>query len=470
MLRLIVEKELRDIIGTTKFAVSFAVSSLLILLAFYSGAATYHTQVARYEAAKRENLKQLEGLTDWIMVRHNRIFLPPDPLACLVSGVANDIGRTTEVQGRGELLQDDSRYNEEPVFAVFRFLDLEFIFQIVLSLFAILFAYDAINGEKERGTLRLTFANPVPRHVYLTGKLLGAFLALAVPLLTPILLGSLLLVVMGVPMSADGWTRLVLIVFAGFLYFTVFLTIAVAVSAMTVRSANSFLTLLVIWIFAVLILPRTAILVAGRAVDVLSVDEIGAQKARLNQQLWTEDSRKMSTFKPATTGDAQKMINEFQKFMGSIADEREKRMNELSARLNEERQNAQKVQQTLAFGIARLSPCASFSLAASQLAGTSLDLQERYRSEARAYQQTYGKFMLDKTGLNPGGGMVFRMRQESGEQPRPIDPQELPPFLYRPLSLNDVLPAAIPDMGLLALFCLLFFAAAHVAFTRYDLR
>jgi ABC-type transport system involved in multi-copper enzyme maturation permease subunit len=470
MLRLIVDKELREIIGTTKFAVSFAVSSLLILLAFYSGAATYHTQTARYEAAKRENLKQLEGLTDWIMVRHNRIFLPPDPLACLVSGVSNDIGRTTEVPGRGELREDDSRYNEEPVFAVFRFLDLEFIFQIVLSLFAILFAYDTINGEKERGTLRLTFASPVPRHTYLTGKLLGAFLALAIPLLIPILLGSLLLIVMDVPMSADSWTRLVLIIFAGLLYFSAFLTIAVAVSAMTVRSANSFLMLLVIWIFAVLIVPRTAILVAGRAVDVPSVDEIGAQKARLNQQLWTEDSRKMSTFKPATTGDAQKMINEFQKFMGSIADEREKRMNELSSRLTEERQNAQAVQQALAFGIARLSPCAAFSMAASQLAGTSLDLQERYRNEAKAYQQTYGKFLLDKTGLNPGGGMVFRMRQENGEQPRPIDPQELPPFLYRPLSLDDVLGAAIPNMGLLALFCLLFFAAAHVAFMKYDLR
>ena len=38
--------------------------------------------------------------------------------------------------------------------AGFRFLDLDFIFQIVLSLFAILFAYDTISGEKERGTLR----------------------------------------------------------------------------------------------------------------------------------------------------------------------------------------------------------------------------------------------------------------------------------------------------------------------------
>ena len=248
------------------------------------------------------------------MVRNNRIFLPPQPLAALVSGISNDIGLTTEVRGRGDLAQNDSRYNEEPVYAVFRFLDLEFIFQIVLSLFAILFAYDAINGEKERGTLRLSFANPLPRHVYLTGKFLGSYVALAVPLLIPILLGCLFLPLLGVPMSSDAWVRLALIILAGLLYLGAFLSIALAVSAMTVRSSSGFLVLLVIWIFSVLIIPRGAILLAGRSVDVPSVDEIGAKKSRLNQQLWAEDRKKMSEFKG--TGDPQKAMGEFQKFMG----------------------------------------------------------------------------------------------------------------------------------------------------------
>jgi len=162
MLRLIIEKELRDIVTSTKFAVTFASCAALILLAFFMGGARYHADVARYEAAQAENLKKIEGVTDWLQVRDNRIFLPPQPLATLVCGVSNDIGRTTQVRGRGELSQNETRYGDEPVFAMFRFLDLEFIFQIVLSLFAVVFAYDAVCGEKERGTLRLTFANPLP--------------------------------------------------------------------------------------------------------------------------------------------------------------------------------------------------------------------------------------------------------------------------------------------------------------------
>ena len=165
-----------------------------------------HYQIASeaYDAAVRANLRKMEALTAWEEVRDHRIALPPNPVASLVMGISNDIGRTAEIRGRGEITPVDSRYGDDPIYAVFRFLDLDFIFQIVLSLFAILFAYDAINGEKERGTLRLTFANAVPRSTYILGKITGSYLGLAVPLLIPLLLGCLVLVLMDIPMSAGG--------------------------------------------------------------------------------------------------------------------------------------------------------------------------------------------------------------------------------------------------------------------------
>nr|NIR47241.1 ABC transporter permease subunit [candidate division KSB1 bacterium]NIR71374.1 ABC transporter permease subunit [candidate division KSB1 bacterium]NIS22861.1 ABC transporter permease subunit [candidate division KSB1 bacterium]NIT69699.1 ABC transporter permease subunit [candidate division KSB1 bacterium]NIU23367.1 ABC transporter permease subunit [candidate division KSB1 bacterium] len=285
MLRWLIEKELREIIGSTKFAITFGVCSILILLTFYVGSKNYLMSRQKYEAAKTENLRQMEGLTDWLRVDNHRIFLPPQPLEALVTGVSNDIGRTIEMAGRGELTAQDSRYNDEPIFAVFRFLDLDFIFQIVLSLFAILFAYDAINGEKERGTLRLAFANPIPREKYILGKLLGSFLGLEIPLLIPILLGCLMLPLLGVNLTNAEWIRLALIVGAGLLYFGAFLALSVFISSLAEKTSNSFLLLLVIWIFAVLIVPRSAVLLAGRLVEVPSVDEISAQKTRQLSQL-----------------------------------------------------------------------------------------------------------------------------------------------------------------------------------------
>ena len=231
MLKFIIEKELREIIGSRKFAVTFGICATLIVLAFYVGARNYQVSRAQYEAALQENIRQMSDLTDWLMVEH-RVFLPPEPLAALVGGVSNDIGRNILMYGRGELTAEDSRYGDDPIFAVFRFLDLEFIFTIILSLFAILFAYDAVNGEKERGTLRLTFANAIPKDSYILGKIIGAFLALGLPLLLAILIGSLLLPLMGVPMAGSDWAKLALISLAGLLFFGVFLTLSVWISAL----------------------------------------------------------------------------------------------------------------------------------------------------------------------------------------------------------------------------------------------
>ncbi len=472
MLKLIIEKELREMIGSTKFAITFGVCALLIILAFYVGARNYQVSRAQYEAAIAENFRQMEGITDWLMVEH-QIFLPPHPVATLVTGISNDIGRNIQMYGQGELAAEDSRFNDDPIFAVFRFLDLDFIFQIVLSLFAILFAYNAINGEKEQGTLRLTFANAVPKDSYILGKICGSFIALAVPLLIPILLGCLLLPLMDIPMGATDWAKLALIIVSGMLYFGLFLTLSVWISAITHRSSNSFLLMLIIWLFAVLIIPRSAVLIAGRAVDVLSVDEIATQKSKLNAQLWSEDRQKLSNYRPAEENkeDTEKMLSSFQQFMQGLGEERNQKLQELGGRLHEQRRNDQTQQERLAFWLARLSPTAAFSLASMNLAGTSIEMKQHYLNSANLYQQTYANFIKEKTGgVLRDGGMVFRRIGGEENQPPPINPHEIPAFNHQQPVLGEAVNAAVVDMGLLLFFNIIFFAGAFVSFMRYDVR
>ena len=472
MFKLLVEKELRETIGTTKFAVTFGVCSVLILLAFYVGARNYQVSQAEFEAARAENIKQMEGLTDWNQIDH-RVFLPPQPLATLVSGISNDIGRTTEVQTQGELQSENSRFNEDPIYAVFRFLDLEFIFSIVLSLFAILFAYEAINGEKERGTLRLSFANPVPRATYILSKLVGSFLALGVPLLIPILVGCLILPLLGIPMTAGSWSRLAMVMLSGYLYLGVFLTLSVFVSALTEKSSSSFLLLLVVWIFAVLIIPRTAVLISGRAVDVPSIDKVNYDKNRYMAQLWLEDREKMQTYSQENPlpqdGDTQVWLEAFRNYMSELGDARNEKMREFGGRLNEDRHNRENVQQRLALGIARISPTSVFSLASTDLAGTSLELKERYTEAANRYQESYAQFIREKTG-NSGGWWMRMGGSQQEEEPPPIDPYELPVFEYDEPSSTTLINDSLLDVGLLALFNIIFFVGAFVAFLRYDVR
>src|ERR1041384_4373599 len=472
MIRLLIEKELREILGSTKFAITFGVCSILIILSFYVGAGNFLIWSRQYEAAQRENLRRLDGVTDWFSVQQNSIYLPPQPLAALVTGISNDIGRTVEVHGRGELSADDSRFNEDPIFAIFRFLDLDFIFQIVLSLFAILFAYDSVNGEKERGTLRLAFSNSIPKEKFILGKLAGAYLGLGLPLLVPMLIGCSLLPALGVPMTGDEWARLGLIIGAGFLFFGVFMTLSVMVSSLTRRSASSFLVLLVVWVLAVIITPRLAGILAGRAVDVPSVDEVASQKSRYSAQLWNDDRKKLAAYQPSQAGsDPQTVMQQLNKFMQDIADARDKKMQEFGGQLNEERENRRRIQQRIALGLARLSPAAAFSLAATTLAGTSLELEHRYQDAASEYQKSFAQFMMQKTGMVTGGRMmVMRSVVEDGKKPGPINPNELPKFTYRPAGLGEGFGAGMADLGLLAPFNPVFFLGAYLGFMRYDVR
>ena len=163
----------------------------------------------------------------------------------------------------------------------------------MLSLFALLFAYDAICGEKERGTLRLCFSYGISRSSFLTGKIAGALGALILPFLIPVGLGALIWIVQGIPLTAVDWLRVLILVFAGFLYASWFLSLAVWVSCITERSSHAFLLLLCAWVFLVLLAPRAAVALSAHQVSVLSTDVIQAENSRLRSQLWRSDRKQM---------------------------------------------------------------------------------------------------------------------------------------------------------------------------------
>lgn len=471
MIKLIIEKELKDIITSSKFAVTFGVCSVLIILSFYVGGRNYQIATQEYDAAQRGEMKTFEGITDWNEVRDHSVFLPPQPIASLVMGISNDIGRDASVRAGTQIDAQDSRYSDEPIYAVFRFLDLEFIFQIVLSLFAILFAYDALNGEKERGTLRLTFANAIPRSTYILGKMAGSFLALAVPLLVPILTGVLVFLVMKIPLQGADWVRLALVIAAGYLYFGAFLAISLFLSSRTASSSTSFMLALIVWIFSVMIIPRTAVLLAGHAVDVPSVDDLYSQRSRYAASLWQEDRRAMSNYQVPPGVPPQQAMQKFQGFMSDLNQTRDRKMEDFTRQLDENRKNRQAVQERLAFGLARVSPSATFSLAAMTISGTGVRLKDEFQRAAEHYQRAFAEFLKEKTGVTPSGGMIFRITADNDTQQKPpIDAHEIPTFVFEQPSMADVLGAAAVDFGILALFNILFFAGAFVSFLRYDVR
>jgi hypothetical protein len=164
------------------------------------------------------------------------------------------------------------------------------------------------------------------------------------------------------------------------------------------------------------------------------------------------------------------MVKELNEFMEKQAKERDEKMKDFSGRLNETRLNAQRQQSRLALALARISPTASFTLAATDLAGSSPELKSRYQDDVANYQKVYGEFMLEKTGINPGGSMMVVKMKDDDTKPKPIDPNELPKFNSTPAASASAISTAMPNIVLLVLYNLLALAGAFVAIQRYDLR
>ncbi len=475
MLKILLEKELRDIAYSTKFAITFGAAAVLLLLSFYVGIRNYQESIKEFESAKTTNAANIASLTEWRSVQH-RVFRRPQPLQVLVNGVTNDVGRTTDMRASGELNLINSRFSADPLFAVFRFLDLNFVVIIVFSLFAILFGYDAINGEKEAGTLKLVFANKVSRASFILSKLLGSLIALGVPLLVPILVGCLMLLGFGIPLSGAEWVRLFLLSIAGLLCFGVFLTLSIMISSLVTRSSVSFLLSLVVWIFSVLIIPKGSVVLAAQIIDVPSLDVVESQKRKFTADQMQKRMQQMQSYFSTRAMSADTgIVSAFGAYQDSLNKSYEKNRLEFYGRLNEDWRNKKDWQGKWAFGISRISPTAVFQIAAMNLAGTDVEMKYRYQQELNRYQDSYAKFIQSKTGTTADFMRVMIRRYstsqtEDQEKPKPLNPVEIPDFTDQQRDLGGTVAASLLDVGLLVVLNALFFGGAFFAFLKFDLR
>ncbi len=488
MLRTIIEKELKAILLSPKFVVTFAACSLLIILSVFVGIQEYRAMVRQYETATQLAEQQLREASGWMGIS-NSAYRKPDPVQIFVAGVNNDIGRLSVISNFEGIRLRNSIYSDDPIFAVFRFIDLTFIFQVVLSLFAILFTYDAINGERENGTLQLSFANAIPRASYLLGKFIGALLGLLVPLLIPILLGVLLVMFFQIPLTALHWTKLATLLGISLLFFTCFVAMGLLISALTKRSSISFLIALVAWVLFVLIIPRGAVMAAGQLVPVPSVAEIEAQQDGFEREQWQK----------LTTGLQERWQKRNALTEGMNAKEREaymddhewewmeeedkqrkgaqKEIEQFSLKLREELRNRKTNQEKLAFSLSRFSPASAYQLAAMNLAGTDLAIKTRYEDAMQNYRTAFNE-AVEKKRQAEGGHDGIQMRWSSdsgmkismGREGGALEVSDLPRFAAPELSFAEAFAPTIFDFGLLAVYTLLAFVGAFAVFLRYDVR
>ena len=483
MLRTLIFKELRNVISGPKFVATFAACTVLLLISVYIGIEEYNQTVQQFHLSQQLADEQLEQAVNWRNV-NTREHRTPDPMQIFSSGLHYDIGRWSPVDQEESVKLKNSVYSDDPIFAVFRILDFTVIVQIVFSLFALLFTFDAVNGEKESGTLRLVFANAVPRTRYILAKVIGSWLGLVIPLLVPILISMLMVAAFGISIDGSHWLRIGTLVLVSLVYVSLFVITGVMMSTLTHRTSVSFLLSLVLWIGFVLIIPRIGVMAAGHIAQVPQLAQVDALRDAYAQEQWDsyytaaeERFRERRPSQEDEPADETEMWATME-FEDSMRTEIKRKIDEHEARLKEDLDNRRRDQQRIGFILSRLSPAAAYQMAAMSLAGTDLTLKSRYEDALTDYRAQFLKYVETKSeGAGPGAGAVMiMMDSEKGlsittnREGTAIDISDRPRFEAPMFVAAEAYQSAMMDTGLLLLFALLVFSGAFVAFLRFDVR
>jgi len=488
MFALLLRKELRSVLFSVKFVATFGAAALLLLLSIQAGITDYRNAVLRVDAARSLASDEMAHSPSWGGMSMTA-FRQPDPLQVFVAGVANDVGRFSPINAREPVNLQNSEFTDNPLFALFRAADFSFIVAVVLSLFAILFTYDVINGEREQGTLALTFANPVSRVQYFAAKLLGTTLGLVIPVALAVLIGLLLVVLEGVPLSSSDWMRVLLLLAMSFLLFLFFIAFGSLVSALTQRSSMSFLYCLAAWILFVLVWPRAGMMAASLAVPVPSYAEVEGRRDTFAKDQWEAFNvaaiarwRDRTRAMDAMTDDEREAYRDAH--LSAWADEDDGLRKTVEAaietegrRLQEDWQLRQSHQQSLGFAFALFSPASAYQIAAMNIAGTDPEMKDRTEQSMREYREVFSSYVERKQKESGGqGGMRITFDSRSGfkfSAPRArgtLDLSDMPRFVPPPATRPEVYASMVAPGSMIAGLMLCALAAGMAAFIRYDLR
>ncbi len=515
----IAKRQLLLNILTFRFAVGTAVCVLLAVLLVPVLIEDYKARLENYTANVALNDAELRKL----MVYKNltpTVYRPPSALAVFSKGVEGQVERSAKISLGGVPQMREASSEVNPFLEVLPDLDFSLIFASVISLLALLVAYDAVSGERERGTLKLLLSGPTPRYQLLLGRLASGMLTLLIPVSVAFIVAALMLELSPmVALSGSDWMRIGLMYITSLLFVFCMHNLAMFFSSVTKRATTALMFSLLSWVCFVAVIPNASLYVA---VNVLPLPgaEAKDEVARRSAEVWGEYEQEESRYHNSTLDydwrsdergafgqyfllTCSKGGVEYHQGLHALVEPVRIRCADRAAELQRGYLEGFLKQRSLAENISRASPVSVYGVLMSALAGTDAQSFEHFFHAARMQRAKLIEYVRSKTdGFSTPSfssqvdramseeveALIDQMRTASrGEkQPlnqrrqelynrmraavTPLDLSDLPPMTAHQESGVGLLRRALPDLALLAVSGVLLFVLSFAAFVGYDVR
>ena len=469
MLTTLIQKEIMHHILSVRFVALLLMCLLLVPLTLSTNYRNYRQNLVDYqEAVKLANIEETTVNVKMPLepeLEVSKLILKPTALSVFANGLADTLPsylgmtRNGVTQGTPALVSSLSN--------LLGHLDFLFIVGTVFSLLALLFTFDAVAGEREAGTLRITLANSLPRDLFLWSKLIGGYVVFVVPFLVSFLFGLLVLVWQGFPLGEpEIFPRVLSLTLISLLYIGVFFAIGTVISTYLDNSKTALIVAFTVWVFAVLITPRVGFLAAKLIAP-----------TRTSQSVYMEKAAMRDDFNAVIDKGKWKFINEIPpdedgaiRVSGENLEKVDERVKLLEAEYRLKFQNrANKLdrdykreterQEQLGETLSRITPTSSLIYLATNLTQTGKGTRSTYFQVGDRYYDMLHTDLFSKI-IDHASARVFTSEDTVKiTQPPPLET----------ITLGETLRQSMIDVMLLCFFAVVLITVAFLKFFRSDI-
>jgi len=489
MLKAIIAREFLNNLRNLRFMIGLAlclivtVACILILSHDYrQELADYHQRVNLHEEFLSQFATTGGTISIYQMTPKEK---PPERFRPLIIGIPGN--------------ETQNSPDENPLTVLFPRLDFLFIVTVIMSLLALLFSYDAVTGERERGTLRQMVSNSVPRTAILLGKFLGGAASLLIPFVLALLTGVLCIQLNpNIQWDGSAWAELGLLLAASLTFITSFYLLGLMVSTWSRSSSVAMLNCLFLWVLLILVIPNVGPYVSAQLRRIPSIRELERQEEEVKRACFATrrqrgedsieqfrgkygslfsqfealgfgdqiDNRKKVEELAAADSQFKTMVDAFHSERARLGQEFRTGLNKAILALGADLRTKAAAQTRLAKNLAAISPLADFVYVARDLTGTGLRSLKYFGESLHEYGSSFGKYV---SGVEAAVAAAHK-NEPTPEGGWPLDIRDHPRFVFQEEPLKDKLGEVLPYWGILGLFNVVFFAAAFAGFMPYDVR
>ena len=470
MLMTLIQKEVMHHILSVRFVALLVMCLLLVPLTLSTNYRNYRQNLVDYqEAVKLANIEETTVNLKMPLepeLEVSKLILKPTPLSVFANGLADTLpsylGMTRNgiTQGAPALVSSLSN--------LLGHLDFLFIVGTVFSLLALLFTFDAVAGEREAGTLRITLANSLPRDLFLWSKLIGGYVVFVVPFLVSLLFGLLVLVWQGFPLGEpEIFPRVLSLTLISLLYIGVFFAIGTVISTYLDNSKTALIVAFTVWVFAVLITPRVGFLAAKLIAPTRTSQSVYMEKtamrddfnAAIDKEKWRIIMEEIPPEEDGSIivgGENGKKVDERVKF---LEEEYRLKFQDHANKLDRDYKRETERQEQLGETLSRITPTSSLIYLATNLTQTGKGTRSTYFQTGDRYYDMLHTDMFSKI-IDHITARVFTSEDTvTITQPPPLET----------ITLGETFRQSAADVLLLCFFAVVLTTVAFLKFFRSDI-